>query len=423
MNEHTSGSSLKLFLLLLVSLNSGAVNQDMPVSMEFHTAPIAVILQALANYQKLNLIITPEVSGNLSLNLVDVPWQQALAIILRIGKLAMELEGNVMVVFTEQDAKEKQERKTKELVEINTQEQPLHNFSLPLQHADADEIAQSLKSQSETLLSKRGTVMVDRRTNTLLIRDTAKSLSELKSWLAEMDLPLQQVQLAAHIVTISHNNLRELGVRWGLGADDSSQKIPRIDNFNVNLPLKSAAITAGFHVARISGRLLDMELSALEQENQVEIIASPRLVTSHQQIASIKQGTDIPYIVSNSANNVTSVEFKEAVLGMEVTPKILRNGKITLNLKISQNMPGTPVKRGKTEALSINKQEIKTQVTVNNGETIVLGGIFQHKKHQNEDKVPVLADIPLLGALFKQRTNQNTRRQLVIFITPRLIES
>ncbi len=427
MNECAFRLCLGLFFLLFISFRgAAALDQNALVSMEFQDTPVSVILQALADYQKQNLIITPGISGNLSLRLVDVPWQQALTTVLRIGKLSIEHEGNIMVIFTEQDAQERRQLKEKTLAEQKVQQRPLHNFILALQHADAQEIAQNLSTQREALLSVRGVVMVDKRTNTLLIRDTEESLLILKPWLTEMDLPLQQVQLAAHIVTISNDHLRELGVRWGVGPDhddDAKKNVPRINNLNVNFPLQSSAITAGFSIARISGRLLDLELSALEQENQVEIIASPRLITSHQQVASIKQGTEIPYIVSSGPNNSTSVEFKEAVLGMEVTPKILRNGKITLKLQISQNMPGAAIKRGETEALTINKQEIKTQVTVNNGETIVLGGIFQHKKNQHADKVPVLADIPLLGALFKQNSHQKKRRELVIFITPKLIKS
>ncbi|CNF39784.1 putative outer membrane porin HofQ [Yersinia enterocolitica] len=264
--------------------------------------------------------------------------------------------------------------------------------------------------------------MVDKRTNTLLIRDTPASLALLKNWLAEMDLPLQQVQLAAHIVTMSCENLQELGVRWGMGDTKPTSSL-RMSNFNVNLPLPNSAISAGFNVARIGGRLLELELSALEQENQIDIIASPRLVTSHQQTASIKQGSDIPYTVSQGKKGATTIEFKEAVLGMEVTPKILRNGKITLNLKISQNMPGMAMKRGDSETLLIDKQEIQTQITVNDGETIVLGGIFQQKSSHGLNKVPILADIPWLGGLFKQDARQQSRRELVIFITPRLISA
>ncbi|MGL4487103.1 MAG: DNA uptake porin HofQ [Yersinia sp. (in: enterobacteria)] len=401
--------------LSLGSETSHSVAEGQLVSLEFQDAPVTVVLQALADYQQLNLVATSGVGGNLSLRLNKVPWEQALAITLRMSRLKVEREGAVMMVFTEQELQEKQQR-----AEQKALPDSLSNLMLALQYADAQQVADSLNLPEGGMLSPLGSVVVDKRTNTLLIRDTPASLALLKIWLAEMDLPLQQVQLAAHIVTMSRENLHELGMRWGMGDIRSTAPL-RINDFNVNLPLPNAAISAGFNVARIGGRLLELELSALEQENQVDIIASPRLVTSHQQTASIKQGSDIPYTVSRGKKGGATIEFKEAVLGMEVTPKILRNGKITLNLKISQNMPGMAIKRGDNEALLIDKQEIKTQITVNDGETIVLGGIFQQKNSQGVNKIPILADIPLLGALFKQDSRAQTRRELVIFITPRLI--
>lgn len=407
-------------LLCAVSLTTSlAVDAkgSTPVSLEFQNAPASVVLQALADYQQLNLIIASDIGANLSLRLVDVPWEQALAIVLRMTHLKVEREGAVMLVFTEQDIEER-----RLLAEQKAAPKSLSHWSFTLQYADAEQVADSLDLADGGLLSPQGSVVVDKRTNTLLIRDTPASLALLKSWLAEMDLPLQQVQLAAHIVTISRENLQELGVRWGMGDSKPTSSL-RMNDFNVNLPLPNSAVSVGFNVARIGGRLLELELSALEQENQVDIIASPRLVTSHQQTASIKQGSDIPYTVSQGKKGATTIEFKEAVLGMEVTPKILRNGKITLNLKISQNMPGMAMKRGDSETLLIDKQEIQTQVTVNDGETIVLGGIFQQKSSQGINKVPILADIPWLGGLFKQDAQQQSRRELVIFITPRLISA
>lgn len=406
---------LLVLSLLLVSSPTFSAKKSPHVTLDFQDAPIVMVLQALADYQQLNLVVASGVSGNISLRLVDVPWEQALAIILRMGHLKVEHEGAVMMVFTEQDIQERQQRATK-----TAEPDALINLTLALQHADAEQLAESLEEGD--LLSPRGSVVVDKRTNTLLIRDTSASLTLLKGWLTEMDSPLQQVQLAAHIVTMSRENLQELGVRWGMGKTPQAMPL-RINDFNVNLPLPNSTVSAGFNVARIGGRLLELELSSLEQENQIDIIASPRLMTSHQQTASIKQGSDIPYTVSRGEKGASSIEFKEAVLGMEVTPKILRNGKITLNLKISQNMPGMKIKRGDTEALLIDKQEIKTQITVSNGETIVLGGIFQQKNSQVVNKVPFLADIPWLGTLFKQDTQQQNRRELVIFITPKLISA
>ncbi|BEO20412.1 outer membrane porin HofQ [Serratia marcescens] len=403
--------------LWCLTLGTAQAQDKQRVSLEFQDAPVTVILQALAAYRQMNLIAAPGVSGNLTLRLENVPWPQALALTLRMGKLAMTREGNVILISPEPDAQEKRQQR-----EALAQRQPLHSLTLTLQNGDAAEIAESLNAQRGALLSERGSVLADKRTNTLLLRDTAPILTQLKKRITEMDAPLAQVQLAAHIVTINRESLRELGVRWGLAADDRPARPLRPGNVGVNLPLERGAVNAGFHLARISGRLLSLELTALEQENQVEIIASPRLLTAHLQTASIKQGTEIPYEVSSGASGATAIEFKEAVLGMEVTPKVLPDGRITLTLHISQNMPGRAISRGVGEALTIDKQEIKTQITVKSGETLVLGGIFQRHSGKTADKVPGLGDAPLLGGLFRQSGAQQKKRELVIFITPTLIK-
>ncbi|HFZ1428065.1 DNA uptake porin HofQ [Serratia marcescens] len=403
--------------LWCLALGAAQAQDKQQVSLEFQDAPVTVILQALADYRQMNLIAAPGVSGNLTLRLENVPWPQALALTLRMGKLTMTREGGVMLIAPEPDAQEKKQQR-----EALAQRQPLHSLTLTLQNGDAAEIAESLNAQRGALLSERGSVLADKRTNTLLLRDTAPILAQLKKRVTEMDAPLAQVQLAAHIVTINRESLRELGVRWGLAPDDRPTRPLRPGNLGVNLPLERSAVNAGFHLARISGRLLSLELTALEQENQVEIIASPRLLTAHLQTASIKQGTEIPYEVSSGASGATAIEFKEAVLGMEVTPKVLPDGRITLTLHISQNMPGRAISRGAGEALTIDKQEIKTQITVKNGETLVLGGIFQRHSGKTADKVPGLGDAPLLGGLFRQSGAQQKKRELVIFITPTLIK-
>lgn len=403
--------------LWCLSLGIVQAQDKQQVSLEFQDAPVTVILQALADYRQMNLIVAPGVSGNLTLRLENVPWPQALALTLRMGKLTMTREGSVMLVAPEPDAQEKKQQR-----EALAQRQPLHSLTLTLQNGDAAEIAESLNAQRGALLSERGSVLADKRTNTLLLRDMAPILAQLKKRVTEMDAPLAQVQLAAHIVTINSESLRELGVRWGLAADEKPTRPLRPGNLGVNLPLERSAVSAGFHLARISGRLLSLELTALEQENQVEIIASPRLLTAHLQTASIKQGTEIPYEVSSGASGATAIEFKEAVLGMEVTPKVLPDGRITLTLHISQNMPGRAISRGAGEALTIDKQEIKTQITVKSGETLVLGGIFQRHSGKTADKVPGLGDAPLLGGLFRQSGAQQKKRELVIFITPTLIK-
>ncbi|HDJ2770163.1 TPA: type IV pilus secretin PilQ, partial [Serratia rubidaea] len=234
-----------------------APQDDAPVSLAFHDAPVALVLQALADHQQLNLVTAESVSGTLTLRLEAVPWRQALAVILRMGKLGMTLDGKVMTVFPAEQLPP-----------------PLQTLTQRLHHAEAAAVLQSLQAQRGALLSERGSVMADPRTNTLMIRDEASALKLLAGWLQQMDQPLEQVQLAAHIVTIGSEDLHELGVSWGLAEEASPGKALRLDNFSVGLPLERSAISAGFHLARISGRILDLELTALEQENALEIIAS-----------------------------------------------------------------------------------------------------------------------------------------------------
>jgi len=412
---------LMLCLLFSFSGNTAPVNPSPAlITLAFQNAPVTVILQALADHQQMNLVTAPGVEGNLSVRLTDIPWQQALDIILHMGKLTVHKQGSVLMVTPDIDPATLRQQQ-KEASDTELQQRPLASMTLALQNADATETAASLNAQKGSLLSERGRATADVRTNTLLIRDTQQALDEVAPWLKEMDLPLQQVQLAAHIVTMNSESLRELGVRWGFSGDTPITKSVRMNNFSMGMPVENPVFTAGFNLAHISGRILDLELTALEQEDLVDIIASPRLLTAHMQTASIKQGTEIPYQVSSGASGSTSIEFKEAVLGMEVTPKILRNGNITLSLQISQNMPGRSIKQAEGEALAIDKQEIKTQVTVKNGETIVLGGIFQRQNQNTENKVPLLGDIPVMGSLFKHQSKNMKRRELVIFITPTLI--
>jgi Type II secretory pathway, component HofQ len=195
------------------------------------------------------------------------------------------------------------------------------------------------------------------------------------------------------------------------------------DPLSSDLSVADATTRAGFNIGRINGRLLELELSALEQKQQLEIIASPRLLASHLQPASIKQGSEIPYQVSSGESGATSVEFKEAVLGMEVTPTVLQKNRVRLKLHISENMPGQVLQQADGEVLAIDKQEIETQVEVQSGETLALGGIFSQKNKTARDGIPLLGDIPLLGQLFRHDGKDNERRELVVFITPRIIST
>ncbi|WP_445495748.1 type IV pilus secretin PilQ [Photorhabdus sp. SF281] len=307
-----------------------------------------------------------------------------------------------------------------ELFDQSVNEAEIQHLSTALQYADAEKIALNLRQNIPPLMTKEGKADFDPETNSLILQDSPIAITQIKSWLKEIDTPQQQVQITAHIVTSSREALHELGVYWGMPIGDQLNTSTGINRLNINQAASDNMHRFSFNIARIHTRLLEMELSALEQENQLDIIASPRLTASHQQLASIKQGSDIPYV--SQEKEKSTVQFKEAVLGMEVTPHILRKDKIRLSLKISQNMPGISISQGGGENLTIDKQEIVTQVTVKNGETLILGGIFQQKKSEKTQKVPYLSDIPLLGSLFSQKGHKHSRRELVIFITPQLMD-
>lgn len=411
---------ISMMLLIFFSYNSKAT--DRPVSLVFDDAPVGHILQALADFQQLNLMIAPGVKGTLSLRLQEVSSQQALQLVSRMAKLSIQTEGNVMLVYP---AIGQQEEQQQEMLrdERRQQKLPLEMKRLALMYADATEVASSLKAAQTMLMTARGSITVDPRTNALLVHDIPSALMQIEKWVRALDVPLDQIELAAHIVTINVEDLQELGVSWGLSGEEQITHLLRNRQSGIDLAVKRPTVTAGFHFIRLDRQLLELELSALQRENKIEILASPHLFTSHQQPATIKQGIEIPYEVSSGTRDATTIEFKEAVLGMEVTPAVQPDGWINLKLHIFQNMPAHTLNRGDSEMLSINKQEIKTRVSLKDGQTLALGGIFQQEKTSGRNKVPLLGDVPLIGALFRHDMHQSKRRELVIFITPRLIHN
>ncbi|PYG47910.1 protein transport protein HofQ [Pantoea sp. AG1095] len=406
-------------LLMLLCLSMPLRANDDQLSLTFDDAPVERILQALADYQQTNLLIAPGVEGRLSLRLDNVGWDRALALVTQLAKLTVVQEEGVLLVYPE-SWQQQQAQQEKVEREEEKQQTPLEQQTVTLHYASASDIYRSLQAE-RSLMTPRGSVTVDSRTNSLLLRDTAEALRDTERWLKALDLPLEQVELAAHIVTINEEHLRELGVNWGKSPAEVVTQALRNPLLEIPLAVSNPAFRAGVTLGQVSGELLNLELSALEQENQIEIIASPRLFTSHQQTASIKQGTEIPYEVKSGNSGATAIEFKEAVLGMEVTPVVLGNGRIQLKLRLSQNLPGRSVNIGDNQVLSIDKQEIETQVTLRDGETLALGGIFQQQRTQSEKRVPWLGDMPLLGNLFRQQTDEQKKKELVIFITPRLV--
>ncbi|MCX8670079.1 hypothetical protein J3U22_08080 [Gilliamella sp. B2865] len=386
------------------------------ISMNFYQTDVAIILQALADNKQMNLVMIDDISTKQTIKLKNVDWQKALKVVLNSANLQAEIEDNILFVSKSIEPEVLAQR---ELLEQKEQElnQPLTLLTIPIKHGDPNNLVETIQQQG--LLSERGKAIVDKRTNSVLITDMTKQFADIKKLVKALDQPIPQVHISAHIVTMSDESMEELGIKWGyLGK--SSQFFNQLD---VDLGVVNPSSSVGFNLAKLSGSLLNLELSALESENQLEIIASPNLLTANQNMASIKQGTEIPYEVSTGGNGSTSIEFKQAVLGLEVTPKILADKQMILDLYITQNTTGRSIKRRDGgEALAIETQEIKTQVKVKDGETVVLGGIFQQVNSNGKKKVPGLAQVPIIGNAFKYNAKKNQKRELVIFITPQLVE-
>ncbi|WP_329797875.1 DNA uptake porin HofQ [Enterobacter mori] len=401
--------TLRILLLLLALSQPLWAAAPKPVTLVVDDVPVVQVLQALVAQENRNLVVSPDVTGSLSLNLTRVPWRQALQTVVTSAGLVLQEDGGIFYVHTAAWQREQQARRLLEA--------PLVSHSIPFTWADAADV----QKNAERLLSPKGSLSVDKRTNRLWVRDNQSVVDVLTRWAEQMDLPVEQVELSAHIVTINEKSLRELGVKWNLAEATEAGKVGQVTTLGADLSVASATTHVGFNIGRINGRLLDLELSALEQKQQVDIIASPRLLASHMQPASIKQGSEIPYQVSSGESGATSVEFKEAVLGMEVTPVVLPGGRVRLKLHISENMPGQVLQQADGETLAIDKQEIETQVEVKSGETLALGGIFSQKNKTGSDSVPGMGKIPWIGQLFRHDGKDNERRELVVFITPRLV--
>ncbi len=407
-----------------------------PISLDFQDVPVRQVLQIIAQVNGFNLVTTDTVTGNVTISLSGVPWDQALDMILRVKGLDKRLEGNILLIAPTEEltARETQALQSKKQVSDLA---PLSTVNISVNYAKAANLATILKSSEGGILSERGTVTEDERTNTMLIRDTLPSIDEARKMIDALDIPVKQVLIESRMVTVLDNVDEELGVRWGLSDRESDSgvsgsiegaeaiaggSIPSIDDrLNVNLPVSGATGTIGFQIASlVDGTILDLELSALESENKGEIIASPRITVANQQEAYIEQGTEIPYVQATSSG-ATSVEFKKAVLSLRVTPQITPDNRIILDLVVTQDTRGETVSTSTGDAVAIDTQEIKTQVLVENGETIVLGGIFQQTSTDNVSKVPLFGDLPFLGVLFRNTSEFQEKRELLIFVTPKII--
>jgi type IV pilus assembly protein PilQ len=424
------------------------------LSLNFQNIEVRAVLQLLADFTGMNLVTSDTVKGNLTLRLKNVPWDQALDIILKSKGLAMRQSGNVMMVApaTEIAAREKQELEAQrqqvqleelftEIIEIKFAKAP--NIAELLTKVERNQSGGSLSGSTVDIgfLSPRGSITIDERTNSLLIRDTAKQLSEIREIIEFLDKPVRQVLIESRIVIANNDFNKELGVRFGTSAQsntlgagssgsldglslnpDNDDQV-RADNtvggdLNVDLPVTNPSGSIGLALAKLPlGMILELELSAMQAEGQGEIISSPRVITSNQQQATIEQGTEIPYQEASSSG-ATSVSFKEAVLKLDVVPQITPDDRIVMDLEVSQDQVGS-IFNG---VPSIDTRSVQTQVLVDNGETVVLGGIYEQSTADNVERVPFFGDLPYVGFLFKNEFKSDQKRELLVFVTPKIVK-
>ena len=440
------------------------------LSMEFQDVEIRSVLDILAQFTDMNIVASDSVAGNITLRLINVPWDQALDIILKSKNLGKRENGNVILVApsTELAEQEARELEAQQAVESYA---PLRTEYIRLSYAKAADVLTLISQGSgssggsgsnsnignansvdnNTLLSNRGTVTVDERTNTLIIKDVAESIENIHKLIGKIDIPVRQVMIEARIVSATDSFSKEIGVRWGILSNGAANNrnllvggsnqtlwdlkdfdvetttvngqtvsypkydISRPDNLNVDLGVDNPAGRIAFGLLGISDFMLDLELSALQADNRGEVISTPKILTADKQTAKVSSGTQIPYQEA-SASGATTTSFKEAALSLEATPNITPDGKIGLQLLITN---GTPTIINNQVAIA--EDSISTNVIVEDGQTVVLGGVFKNRKSNGVDKVPFLGDLPYVGRAFRKDVRNNAKEELLIFVTPKLI--
>jgi type IV pilus assembly protein PilQ len=425
--------------------------QGARVTFNFQDIPVRSVLQLIADVSNLNIVVADNVGGNLTLRLTNVPWDQALDIVLDARNLDKRENGNVIWIAPTADIAAR-EQQLLQAMQDRKELEPLVTALISVSYASAADLQALIMEASDRdtgevgFLSDRGSVAIDARTNTLMVTDTPDRIEAVQELVRDLDRPVRQVQIESRIVVASSDFAHALGVRFGVTALHDARNIlgisgdgnsadtvrnfrdveaPFVDNrYNVNLPASIDGDPGSFGLSFLAGNiLLDLELTALEAEGEGEVISTPRVVTANQSEAFIQQGVEIPYEQASSSG-ATAVSFKEAVLELRVTPLITPDNRIQLELEIKQDTVGEIYETGRGGSVpSIDTRELATSVLVNNGETVVLGGIFQDERKRQEDRVPYLSSIPVLGNLFKRRSNQTQKRELLMFVTPTIVEN
>ena len=436
------------------------------LSLNFQDIPVRAVLQLIADFTSLNVVVSDSVDGNLTLRLKNVPWDQALDIILKAKGLSKRESGTVMMIAPSEEIAA-QEKIDLEAQQSITELAPIRSAFFTINFAKAGELAAIFSGGSAGgedgeggsaggggIISSRGSINIDERTNTLIVKDTEEVLSEIRRTLKKLDIPIRQVMISSRIVIAQDEFTKELGSRFGVtraasnsdgfgvttgtfqGADTIASSgisniqtsgvpepftlpsgVNAVDRLNVNLATAGAAAGSLAFAVLSGSSLIDLEISALQAENEGEIISSPRVVTADRHEAHIEQGVEIPYL-SASSSGATQVEFKKAVLSIVVTPQITPDDRVIMDLAVNNDTVGDIF----SGIPSIDTREVSTQVLVNNGDTVVLGGIYQQVTRDEVDKVPFLGDIPLIGYFFRHTLESDQRRELLIFVTPKILK-
>jgi len=461
--EHLAYQTDKLFTIEFIPISKDELEEQNKskfgytgdrLSLNFQDIPVRAVLQLIADFTGLNVVVSDSVDGNLTLRLKNVPWDQALDIILKAKGLSKRESGNVMLIAPSEEIAA-QEKLDLEALQQVTELAPVRSAFFEINFAKVTDLAKLFEGGGEegqlSLLSPRGSVIMDERTNTLIVKDTDTVISEIRRTLAKLDIPVRQVLIESRIVIATDDFKKEMGVRFGAtaaningndgfsassGTFTATNTIANsgIDNIassgtpgplsspagaerlNVNLPAIGATGSIAFTVLS-GGNLLDLELSALEAEEVGEIVSSPRVVTSDRHEAFIEQGVEIPYL-SATSSGATQVEFKKAVLSIKVTPQITPDDRIIMDLSVNKDAVGQVF----ANIPSIDTRQVTTQVLVDNGDTIVLGGIYETETRNELDKVPVLGDLPLIGSMFRHTAETIEKQELLIFVTPKILK-
>jgi type IV pilus assembly protein PilQ len=425
------------------------------LTLNFQDIDVRPLLQLLADTSGQNIVVSDSVKGRVTLRLQNVPWDQALDIVLKTKGLDMRRKDNVILVAPQAELASQEKAELEAMKDIE-ELAPLRTEFLTVNYAKASEIARLVKSSGGgSLLSERGNVTVDERTNTLLVQDTADKLTAVRSMVATLDIPVRQVLIEARIVIVADDFSRELGVRAGftrvsddindlMAVSGSAQATDTImnsivstnaaggpivanipfgnfDRYNVNMPVANPAGRIALSILDFDDFLIDLELSAAQSEGRGEIKSTPRVITANQREAIIEQGVEIPYQESASSG-ATTTQFKKAVLSLKVTPQITPDDRVILDLTVKKDSVGQLVPSATGGFVpSIDTRNIQTQVLVKDGQTVVLGGIMETERRDAEKKVPGLGDVPIIGNLFKSKSRINNRDELLIFVTPKIL--